>query len=135
MGGMHRGGMEKLTAAATYLGLTEAQLRTQLQSGKTLADIAKATSGKTVDGLVQAMVDAETTELAKAVQDGRLTAAQEQQILAQLEQRVTDMVNGTFGPGMHGGPGMGMGPGGPHTSFRQGYFKQSAARSTPNTAL
>ncbi len=137
-GGMHRGG-ERLTAAATYLGLTEAQLRTQLQSGKSLADIAKATSDKTVAGLVQAMVAAEKAELDKAVQAGKLTAAQEQQITGQLEQRVTDMVNGTFGPGMHGGPGMGpgmgMGPGGPHNSFRQGYFRQSAERSTPKTAL
>jgi hypothetical protein len=132
MGGMHRGG-EGLTAAATYLGVTEAQLRTQLQSGKTLADVAKA-QGKTADGLVQAMVDAEKAELDKAVQSGRLTAAQEQQIVAQLKQRVTDMVNGTFGPRMHGGPGPGMGmemgPGGPHH-----YFRQSAARSTPKTAL
>ncbi len=134
MGGMHRGG-EGLTAAATYLDQTETQLRAQLQSGKTLADIAKATSGKTVDGLVQAMVDAEKAELDKAVQSGKLTAAQEQQILTQLTQRVTDMVNGTFEPGMHGGPGMGMAPGGPHNSFRQGYFRQSAARSTPKTAL
>ena len=102
MGGMHRGG-EGLTAVATYLGLTEAQLRTQLQSGKTLAEVAKA-QGKTVDGLVQAMVDAEKAQLDKAVQSGRLTAAQEQQIVAQLKQRVTDMVNGTFGPGMHRGP-------------------------------
>ena len=110
MGGMHRFGGDEVTAAATYLGLTEAQLRTQLQSGKTLSDVAKA-QGKTVDGLVQAMVDAEKAELDKAVQSGRLTAAQEQQIVAQLKQRVTDMVNGTFGPGMHGGPGMM--PGGP----------------------
>jgi hypothetical protein len=106
-GGMHHGG-HGLAAAATYLGLTEAQLRTQLESGKTLADIARATSGKNVDGLIQAMVAAEKTELAQAVQSGRLTAAQEQQILSQLTQRVTDMVNGKMGPGpgMHDGMGM-----------------------------
>jgi len=123
-GGMHHGHGESLAAAATYLGLTEAQLRTQLESGKTLADIAKATPDKTVDGLVQALVTAETAELGQAVTDGHLTAAQEQQILGQLKQRVTDMVNGTFGPG------------GPHNGFfRQGYFRQSAERSTPKTAL
>jgi hypothetical protein len=105
-GGMHHGG-HGLAAAATYLGLTEAQLRTQLESGKTLADVAKATSGKTVDELIQAMVAAEKTELAQAVQSGRLTAAQEQQIRSELTQRVTDMVNGKLGPGpgMHHGPG------------------------------
>src|SRR2546423_3390868 len=46
-----------LDAAATYLGLTEAQLRTQLESGKSLADVAKA-HGKTADGLVQPLLAA-----------------------------------------------------------------------------
>src|SRR5690242_3511984 len=45
--GHHRGGFghhggASLAAAAKYLGLTEAELRTQLESGKTLAEIAKA---------------------------------------------------------------------------------------------
>jgi len=129
-GRMHRVLGPSLDAATTYLGLTEAQIRTELQSGKTLADIAKETKGKTAEGLVEALVTAETAQLAAAVKDGHLTAAQEQQILANLKQRVTDMVNGTFGPGMHGRFG---GP--PHNSFRQGYFRQSAERSTPKTAL
>src|SRR6478609_6118326 len=42
--GHHRG--PGLDSAAKYLGLTEAQLRTQLQNGKTLAEVAKA-QGKT----------------------------------------------------------------------------------------
>jgi len=119
-----------LDAATSYLGLTEAQIRTQLQSGKTLAQIATA-QGKTADGLVGALVTAETAQLAKAVQAGKLTAAQQTQILATLKQRVTDLVNGTFpGPGMKDGFG-----GGPHNGFRQGYFRHSAERSTPKTAL
>src|SRR3954453_2292383 len=40
-----------LDGAATYLGLTEQQLFDKLRSGQSLADIAKATNGKTVDGL------------------------------------------------------------------------------------
>src|SRR5204863_219937 len=43
-------------AAASYLGLTPAQLLTQLQSGKTLAQVANATSGKSAEGLVAALV-------------------------------------------------------------------------------
>jgi hypothetical protein len=117
-----------VTAASTYLGLTAAQIKTQLQSGKTLAQIAVA-QGKTADGLVQALVAAETAQLAKAVQDGHLTSTQEQQILAQLTPRVTDLVNGKLGFGMH------VGPAGPSNSFRQGYFRHSAERSTPKTAL
>jgi hypothetical protein len=104
--GHHRGA--GLAAAATYLGKTEAELRTSLESGKSLADVAKATSGKSVDGLVAAIVAAEKKELAAAVTAGRLTEAQQKEILAGLEQRVTDMVNGVRpagGPGGHGGPG------------------------------
>jgi hypothetical protein len=82
-----------LDAAASYLGLTEDQLRTQLQSGKTLADVARA-QGKSVDGLIDALVAAAKQHLDEAVADGRLTKAQEDQILSDLKQRITDRVNG-----------------------------------------
>ena len=48
-GGPH-GFFHGLDAAASYLGLTEDQLHSQLESGKTLAEVAKA-QGKSVDGL------------------------------------------------------------------------------------
>lgn len=107
-GGMRMFGGDELTTAATYLGINATDLRTQLQSGKTLADIAKATSGKTVDGLIQAIVTAETSEIDQAVKDGKITADQATQMKTNLTQRVTDMVNAThpMGPGM-GGPGRG----------------------------
>ena len=70
-------------AVAKYLGLTEAQLVKQLQSGKSLADIAKA-QGKTTSGLEQAITAAVKTRLDKAVANKRLTAAQEQKILSGL---------------------------------------------------
>jgi hypothetical protein len=47
------GGLE---AAASYLGTTADALRAQLQSGKTLAQIADATSGKSAQGLIDALV-------------------------------------------------------------------------------
>src|ERR671934_1463802 len=83
----------ELDAAASYLGLTEEQLETQLESGKTLAQVAKD-RGKSVDGLIQALVDAATKRLDADVAAGRLTKAQEQQILSGLKQRITDFVNG-----------------------------------------
>jgi polyhydroxyalkanoate synthesis regulator phasin len=93
-GGHDRGGhFGDLDAAASYLGLTEDQLRTQLQSGKTLADVAKA-QGKSVDGLIDALVAATKKDLDDAVADGRLTKAQADQILADMKQRITDRVNG-----------------------------------------
>jgi hypothetical protein len=91
-GGPH-GHFDELGAAASYLGLSDDQLHTQLESGKSLAQVAKD-RGKSVDGLVQSMVDSATKKLDAAVTAGRLTKAQEQQILSGLKQRITDFVNG-----------------------------------------
>ncbi len=98
-GGLHGPGMpfghsDKLSTAATYLGVTEVQLRADLESGKTLAQVAKD-RGKSVDGLIQAMTKAEQQELDAAVAAGRLTKDQEQSMLSDLKQRITDFVNGT----------------------------------------
>jgi polyhydroxyalkanoate synthesis regulator phasin len=82
-----------LDAAATYVGLTEEQLRTQLASGKTLADIAKA-QGKSVDGLVDTLVAEFKQHLDAAVAAGRLTQSQADQVLTDVRQRITDRVNG-----------------------------------------
>jgi hypothetical protein len=86
---------------------------TQLQAGKTLAQIAAATNGKSASGLVAALVAAEQKEIAAAVTAGKLTQAQADQITATLTQRFTDLVNGVHlaGPGgAHfghgGGPGL-----------------------------
>jgi polyhydroxyalkanoate synthesis regulator phasin len=88
---------DDLAAAASYLGLTEQQLDDELGAGKTLAQIAKD-HGKSVDGLVDALYAAEKKELDQAVADGRLTKEQEQSMLGDLKQRITNKVNGTFGP-------------------------------------
>jgi hypothetical protein len=94
-----------LTAAATYLGVTEAALTTQLQAGKTLAQVADATSGKSAAGLIDALVAAEKTELAAAVTAGTITQAQSDQIATTLKARFTALVNGTRPPhdGRHDG--------------------------------
>jgi hypothetical protein len=108
-GGRHgHGHGDGLAAAATYLGVTQCALLAQLQSGKTLAQIAEATSGKSTAGLVAALVAAEKTEIAAAVKAGKLTQAQADQITTGLQARVTAMVNGTRpahdGRGDHDGP-------------------------------
>jgi hypothetical protein len=108
-GHMGHGGLPggHLAAAASYLGVTAAELQTQLAGGKTLADVATA-KGKTVAGLVAALVADEKKELDAAVKAGRLTDAQAKELLAGAEARFTEMVNGTGGPGFgrgHGGPG------------------------------
>ena len=110
--------MRGLSAAADYLGLKESDLAAKLQSGKSLADIAKD-QGKSVDGLVNALVNDAKTHLDQAVKDGHLTQAQANQILSQIKQHITDFVNGTvpqgFGPSFRGGSGF-QGPAGPPRS-------------------
>ena len=93
----------KLDAAAKYIGITEEQLQTELQSGKTLAEVAKA-HGKTADGLVNAMVADATKKLDAAVKAGHLTQAQASDMLAALKDQVTDLVNGNFPTPPFGGP-------------------------------
>jgi hypothetical protein len=95
-GGHGRGlhGPVSLAAAATYLGLTDAELRTELASGKTLAQIAKA-KDKSVDGLKQALAAETKKELDAAVKAGRLTRAQADELQARMTARLDDLVNGT----------------------------------------
>jgi hypothetical protein len=81
-----------LQTAATYLGISVSQLQSDLQSGKTLADVATA-NGKTVDGLVAALTAPAKTKLDASVAAGDITAAQEATILANLTKHVTDFVN------------------------------------------
>ena len=95
------GSSDDLDAAAAYLGLTSTVLQSDLQAGKTLAQVAGATSGKTVDGLIAALVAAEKTEWDAKVTAGTLTQAQETAMLPTLTQRFTDFVNGTGGHGGH----------------------------------
>jgi polyhydroxyalkanoate synthesis regulator phasin len=93
-----------LDAAASYLGLTEAELREALRGGQTLAELADE-QGKTVDGLKQAMIDAATADIERAVADGKLTEEQKQRILEDLSQRIDAIVQGELpprGPGHHG---------------------------------
>jgi D-Tyr-tRNAtyr deacylase len=64
--GDHGPGPE-LAAAATYLGISEDALRADLQAGKTLAQVADATSGKSASGLIDALVAADRTRIAALV--------------------------------------------------------------------
>ena len=92
-GGHHGGDRIGLETAADALGLTEAELRTALESdGTSLADVAQA-QGVDVGTLVDALVQAQQDRIAQAVEDGRLTQAEADQRLADLEARVTERVN------------------------------------------
>ena len=103
-GGFGHGGPASLDAAAKYLGLTEAELHTQLESGKTLAEIAKA-QGKTVDGLEKALKAATKTKLDAAVKAGMITQAQADDLLKRTTDHLDDLVNGKLGFHGHDGDG------------------------------
>jgi len=93
-GFFHRG-FPGLDAAASYLGLTDAQLGSKLDSGKTLAQVAKD-QDKSVDGLVSALVADMKQKLERAVSSGDITKAQETQALEDAQTRFTNLVNGKF---------------------------------------
>jgi len=110
-----RAGGGHLDAAATALGTTVEELRTALVAGTSLADVA-ATKGVAVQKVIDAIVAAETAELKLHVEDGKLTQARADELLAGLASRVTAMVNAdvpAFGRGGRGfgGEGHGMGRG------------------------
>ena len=120
-----RGGMKggaQLTTIATALGMTEADLRTELQAGKSVADVATAKS-VSLDKVISAIVDAETKTLAQAVTDGKLTQAQADQRIADLKANLPTQLSqkGWIG----GGRGGGRGHGGQMPGGRQ--------QQTPNT--
>jgi hypothetical protein len=97
-GGHHLGFFGGLDAAAAYIGVTEAQLRTQLENGKSLAQVAKD-HDKTADGLVAALVADAKQKLDKAVSAKRITQDQADEMLTRLKQRIADLVNATGGAG------------------------------------
>ena len=106
-GGMAPGPVNVLQTAASYLGLTQAQLRTDMQSGKSLNAIANAQSGTSASGLQAALIAAAQTALGKQVTAGTITSAQEQTRLAGFEKNLTNILSRT---GEMGHEGMWRGP-------------------------
>ena len=82
-------GKRGLATAAQYLGVSTLQLRHDLRSGMTLAQVANTTSGKSEAGLVEALVTAAKAALAARVQSDKLTQAKANEILPRLTSRVT----------------------------------------------
>jgi hypothetical protein len=98
-----------LDAAATYLGLTADELRTELRSGKSLATIA-GEQGTSVDGLKAALLEDATTKLDEAVAAGRITEDQKAAMLERLTERIDAMVERTPGERFGGSKPAGFAP-------------------------
>ena len=110
-GGMGHGGHAKsLANVATVLKLTEAELKAQLDSGKSLADVAKA-QNVNVTAVIEVIVADVKAHIAEEVASGELTQAQADAKLAEVTTKVTEMVNSVrpagMGEGKHGGMGHG----------------------------
>lgn len=90
--GGHRGGKHgaHLEEVATFLNTTVAELKTQLDSGKTIAQIA----GDKTSALIDSLVASSNKRIDEAVAAGKMTAEQATQLKTETKQRITDMVNG-----------------------------------------
>jgi len=92
-------------ATAKALNITTDELKTQLHSGQTLAQLAQA-HGTTEQAVTTAAVAAAKTQLAQAVTNGTLTQAQADSIYAQLQQRGAQLLTPHGrGDGFRNGPG------------------------------
>lgn len=97
-GGFHgppHGLFDKLSAAAEFLGLEEAELRDRLHDGQSLADVAEA-ENKSVDGLKQAILAEAKADLDAAVSDERLTREQADRFYERLQASIDEIVTNTF---------------------------------------
>jgi hypothetical protein len=87
----HRAGT--LAIAAGYLDVSEAQLRGELRAGKSLAQIADGTGGKSTAGLVDALVAAKRHAIDAALEAGVIKRAQADKLLSRLVARMTARVH------------------------------------------
>ncbi len=87
-----------LSAAAGYLGLSESQVRSELRSGRTLAQLAGSRPGKSSAGLVAALVGARRSSIQAALAASRRRQGAEEARLSSVQKRIEALVNHRFGP-------------------------------------
>ncbi|MGH9165425.1 MAG: hypothetical protein ACRDZW_07945 [Acidimicrobiales bacterium] len=100
-GGRHIG--PALATAAKAIGISEADLRTAVQSGQSIAQVAQS-KGVALSKVTDALVAEAKANLAAEVKDGHLTQAQADERSAKLVEHITELVNHTGGPGRHALP-------------------------------
>jgi hypothetical protein len=110
--GMGMGG--GLDTVASVLGLTADEVRTAVEGGQTIAQLAEA-NGSSAQAVIDALVAEVTAHFDEEVAAGEHTQEDADARIADATTRITDMVNNTpaGGLGGPGGPGgRGHGPGG-----------------------
>ena len=132
--GGHKGkGPGKFMSAtlATTLKLTQEELKTQLHSGKSLADVAKAQNVDIAD--VKSVLKSDfSAHLAEEVTSGEHTQAEADAKLAEFTTNLDTMVN-RVGPA-GGMKGEGRGPGGPGGRHGHGPMGQGAPAAQNTSA-
>ena len=106
MGGRMGGQQNSLVAvAAKVLGLDQTALVTTLNSGKTIADVAKE-KGISADKIVDEFLAPRLAAMKSSVEAKRITQAQADAMIATMKANVTAQLNNKWTPR---GPGMGTG--------------------------
>jgi len=116
-----KGGPGKFMTAtlATTLKLTQEELKTQLQAGKSLADVAKTQNVDIAD--VKTVLKSDfSAHLAEEVTSGKHTQAEADAKLAEFTTNLDTMVNRVGPTGGMKGEGRGHGPRGGHGPMGQG---------------
>lgn len=109
---------------AEFLGMEAEDFRAALQEYDTLADLAAA-NGSSADELIDFLVSQAEERIAQAVADGKIDQAEADEKLAEIEERVTTLVNSEIPepgdrPGRRGpGGGEEGGFGGPQTDAEE----------------
>ncbi|MGE3270601.1 MAG: hypothetical protein AB7P40_17735 [Chloroflexota bacterium] len=91
-------------AVAEFLGMTPDELRTEMQAGKSLAQVAEA-KGISRDQLKAKLLELHMARINEAVAAGRMTQEQAQQATERMTANLDSMLDRT--------PGQGQGPRGP----------------------
>ena len=81
-----------LRVAAQYVGIPPRQVFAELRQGRSLAEIAVA-HGKTREGLKQALLNAVSARLDRAVAAGRISATQKAERLARAAARIDRLLD------------------------------------------
>ena len=100
----HRGGVFDLSAAATALGITEDELRTKLEAGSSIADVATE-QGVDLQTVIDALVADATADIDAKLAAGDIDQTRADALKANLTERITELVQHD---GLRGGhPGRG----------------------------
>jgi hypothetical protein len=102
-GGGGRGGV----VTAQYLGINRSMLRRELDSGRSLAEIASSAPGRSVDGLRAAIMAAARERLAHAVADGWISSEEARRRLDDLPGRIDAVLERSWVGVTNRGPGLG----------------------------